>query len=409
MGCGGSSGGGSSNFTSPSGRLVTDNPTGWMDWATLQTVPPDTQMMARICDHGFDVYERPVLLRSTYEEAGDKMALIEPAKNDINGPGDSGSPVLYKGKIVGSIFAGMDSQHLYVRSIEQQMEASRGIGAASKIVVDTAYPELAQKILKHFPTEMASRYLVQRHAVTAGSSVRATTPPVPIAGRKYAATFLDGPDIAEYVMATFTLQLPDGRWLATGHSIGGNGVRALPVSMAYADGRLQDGSIWAHPSGSAFGTLTNDTLHGSVISAAGNLAKYVAAQTDVTLDGVASHRTHQVTLDAGSDDERLSEEYGLVVPLYYAIGLSNAPIYGTATLTLQVEGGEPIVLNYVDDPTNGPLEGPGSSVFLDIDFWVYFALYENLKAGDVVTTLRLDVSLTSGTPPPPPPSARRHR
>jgi hypothetical protein len=305
--------------------------------------------------------------------------------------------VLYQGKIVGSIFAEVDSQHLYVRSIEQQMDASlmpnRGRAAAPKIVIATPYPEFARRVLAHRSSAVASRFVIKDATTFSDSATTRSVATTPIAGRKFAATYLSGPDVALYSMATFSMQLPDGRWLATGHSLGGDGERGLPVRLAYADGRLQGGTIWAHPIGTEFATLTNDTVHGSIIEN-GLTARFLNARTLLSIDGVDSDKTHRVTHDGGSEDEQISLEYGLLTPLFTAIGSTSKIFSGTARLTLKTADGEEMVFNYDDEDEQNPeLSGPGEGLFYAIDSWVYFKLVD-VPLGTEFDVAKLEVTLS---------------
>lgn len=393
-------------------KVVTDNPTKTYPWTSL-VGKTNVSAFIRGAESGSTVSQRPIKIVSAYSQAGEDIFTILANGTDVYGPGDSGSPVLLSdGSVVGALFAGDDPQHLYGISITQ-MQTIGQTGtvkkpAASGLPANSWAPRqwffVGPSSVLPLVTKRAQ--FAQAHYVgasPASGSARPVAPAKPslIAGTRYASALLYGPDGQIYVSGTYTFELPNGKWVATGHAIEGQGPALWPIYPDYVDFIENDGTVESHISGSAFGTLSFDGPFGSLIDTT-KVPTLLPVTETITLDGKANPTvTHDTVLDRGSAYEAEGVDIGSVLPLAELISTSDKMFTGGATITVY-QGGQPTQSFF---PDNGlgtiSTEGPenATTFYTDIETAVDTAWATAYFTDPTTQVEKIVVQITATTSP----------
>lgn len=385
----GCSGSGDSGVPVPADQTVTDNPTAVMPWSDI-VKKTDVPAKIRVNDHGTAVVEKPMTIVSAYSEAGDNILVLTPAAGDVNGPGDSGSTLLVGGKVVGALFAGDDPHHSYGRGIEQVMATGTASTKANKTGAwgpNQWYFSGPSQMLDQLRKKKGFENTLAAGAPTGAPAAFSAKPPFPpLPGRRYGAAVLTGPDAALYIIATYSIQLPNKQWVATGHPIDQTGPRSLPIYPIYMDGRDDDGTVIGHLFGSAYGTMTFDGRYGSIIDPM-KVPKRMPIQLATTIDKKALPLVeHAGILENFSSEEFTAMEYGVIVPALNEL----------SELHKQLNGSGSIRIYQGTTSTNVPLQFQGAedpATFVnDLDLQLVQAIFTQHTA-DPSQIIRLEVLL----------------
>jgi hypothetical protein len=364
--CGGCGGSGSSNTTTTTttttqptsdATVVTNNLTKTYAWNSL-VGKTNLSAFIRGAESGTTVMQRPITIVSAYVSSGEDVFTMLANGTDVYGPGDSGSPiVLADGFVVGALFAGDDPQHLYGVSITQEMTSGQTV--ATRLTTKFHKPTTAalgisgkwaprqwffsgSSALMPLVTKQASfaqtRYVGGAGAHSAPSSVSNGSNIIP--GVRYASAILNGPQAQLYVAGTYTYEISNGKWVATGHPIegAGQGPTQWPVLPAYVDFIENDGTVESHINGNPFATLAFDGPYGSLIDTT-KAPTLLPVAVSIKLNGSTSPTVvHSTVLDEGSSYEEEGVDLGGVTPVVNAIGTLGQAITGYAEIEV-TQGG----------------------------------------------------------------------
>lgn len=250
---------------------------------------------------------------SGVQETGVQDLHCQPGNNRPVYEGDSGSPVLINGNIVGGLFGSANGVTFDARGIQQEMAAESGPPKASPSRATGAVKALG---LRYFAGSQRMYNILKAkpgfsNLVFVPYPVAASRAPIgsaaPIPGLRFASPFINGPYAQGYDAATYTYELQSGLWVATAHGLEDAGAVSWPVMSFYVDG-FSSGAVSGHLIGNVYGTLVYDGQEGSVINP--NIAAAtmpVVVHTNLNLVPLAPV-THQVRFDLGSSTEEMSVE-----------------------------------------------------------------------------------------------------
>ncbi|HEY3781362.1 MAG TPA: hypothetical protein VGL56_09790 [Fimbriimonadaceae bacterium] len=386
--------------TNPLGdaTIVTDDPTTILPWAQIvgQT---NVKAFIRESESAYAIYQRPITIASAYVVAGEDVLACTCPSTDSYGAGDSGSPVLVNGKIVGALFAGDDPQHFYVISISQEettgatTTTTKAKPAALKSG-PTPYPNAwnFSGPASMMPLVTKNKNFTQtQHVQPALRPQQATSGAIKILpGLRFAACILNGPQAQLYDQATLTYQLPSGQWVGTGHMLGSGGTAQWPVFPAYTDFIENNGTVETHLAAAANGTLLFDGMYGSLLDLT-KTPSLMPINVAASLNGTnLASITHFGILDRGSANEEEAVDIGGATPIDTDIYALPDVISGTGTVTT-VQGGVPTVTQM---SFSAPSESPAAFVN-DVETNVdeaWFEAYGNTP-NEQVTSVSVSVQM----------------
>lgn len=248
IGCGG----GGSTLPEPpvptGGVLVTDNPSATdLSWDAIKALPVGTTLGLRLNRTGFEVHKYAVVYHG-YDEATSERLIVCQTPETLNvGPGDSGSPLMYDGKIVGGLCYGYpgDNHTFYARFIEDvravTTATTRSLGSISSGYAQLQ-PQLVLKGATPAFVERANRLMANLDSVgdirfgdeNEGVSTKTEEGPNPIAGMSVAINEVSGP-ITLSSIGSITCAEQDQMFLFS-HSLFNQGESASPAVLARAQG-----------------------------------------------------------------------------------------------------------------------------------------------------------------------------
>lgn len=318
VGCGGGGGGGSSSGGSTgsgSAVVVTDNPQGTVPWANIEG-ESNVPASMRVNDSGTTVTQIPATIISAHtgtvtlsgkQENNVQILYSQPGLSRKVYEGDSGSPVLINGNVVGGLFGSADQVHFDARGIQQELATTSG-----PVRMLQQFPRIAPQW--HFEGSPDLIPLIRTKANfgntiyegpvrrSVSKAVVNSVPPLP--GRRYASPIVIGPYALGFDLATYTMEMPNGKWVATGHGLEDAGTVTWPITAASVDGLSNTSdSVQAHIIGGIYGTLEWDGQDGSLIDPnVPSPTMPVDVKSTVNLIPRLTV-THQVRFDRGSSDE----------------------------------------------------------------------------------------------------------
>jgi hypothetical protein len=346
-----------------SGNVVTSNITTTDPWTSLSGQSNVTATM-RVNDSGVTVTEIPCTILTASVTTVDLNGLSETGVDDLycipgnsRGvfEGDSGSPVLVNENIAGGLFGSSDGTHFDARGIAQ-MEATQ-----------SGTPRIQAQMRRiparyHFEAPAALMPVLMKrpgmgNAVYEGPVVKHAIPRIPasafknrpevggggvplIPGLRFCSPFVSGPYVIGYDMATLTIQLTNGDWVATGHGLEDAGTVSWPVMSVSVLGTNSDGTVHANPIGSIYGTLLWDGQDGSVIDPT-TPASMMPVTVNVTFNSSTEPvSNNQVRFDLGSSTEDSGIEAAAQSTVQEELAAVTTTLSGSGTVVLGVAGAE---------------------------------------------------------------------
>lgn len=273
VGCGGTS---LPNLPVPSdGKVVTDNPVATnLTWDAIKALAVGTELALRVNRTGFTVHEYGVTFTG-FDEAFSERLIVCTTPATLNiGPGDSGSPLMYEGKIVGGLCYGYsgDNHTFYARYVED-VRAVTTVAGRSLGNMSSGYSQLQpQRVLKGASPSFVERAnkLINELGGTIGSIKnddgvslsRAETVPNPIAGMSVAINESSGP-ITLGSIGAITCVEQDTMYLFS-HELYREGEASSPVVLARCQGLSPSeyGGKLASPTDALLGATDLDGQYG---------------------------------------------------------------------------------------------------------------------------------------------------
>ena len=266
-GCGG--GGDSTDQSSiapEGGKIVTDSP-GIEKWDLVKTLPVGTPIKVRLNRTGTTVQEYDCVIQGISSTMGENILVCKMQNGVVVGNGDSGSPVLYNGKIIAVLCYGLaygENLIFGARAIEDVIALKGDISSRSNSPRTIGNQQFIPMKLAHY-NSMKNPDLLNRNG-TKGKGGPGLANVIP--GMSIAINELQGPAV---VGSIGTVSYVDGnRIYAFGHSYNLNGKNnATPVTVATMYSMSNGGAAGcekiASPTDIPVGSLTNDQFTGILI------------------------------------------------------------------------------------------------------------------------------------------------
>lgn len=352
-GCGGApAGSATTTTTNTSGTVVTDNPRSIIQWSQLNGKTNLAATM-RVNDKGTTVTQIPVTISRAsvqsvnlggLEETGVETLNCQPTNGRGVYEGDSGSPVLVSGDVASGLFGSSDGVHFDARGIEQMESTASGPPVARPGSLRTPIareyirgPAEIMQDLKAKPGFGSAIYegdigpQAAKPIVGGGASI--------IPGLRYASPFVLGTYVEGYDLATYTYEMSNGRWVATGHGLEDAGAVSWPIMAVSVIGPNADGSIHANLIGSIYGTLLYDGEKGSLIDPS-TPAPTMPVTVNVTYNGLPKPvSSNKVRFDLGSSTEDTSIESAAQSTLQAQLKGASSSFGGSGQVRFVVNGG----------------------------------------------------------------------
>lgn len=289
-GCGGGGGSESGSALVPDGgTVITDSPTSIEGWDAVKQLSPGAVVKVRLNRSQFEVREYDAIVQGFDSNFGENLVICKMLNNVVVGSGDSGSPVLYNGKVIAALCYGLAQGENLIfgaRSISDvialsgdvsnRSSSSRG-GSNSRSIAGQQFVPLE---LVHYST-MKSDQITKPSTGRGGPASVKLIPGMSIAVNELTGAVTAG--------AIGTVTYIDGdKIYAFGHEYNLNGENATPVTLASVYGVGNGGAAGvvklATPTEIPVGTLTNDRFSGILIEKSVQ-AKTYPVSIGVTVDG----------------------------------------------------------------------------------------------------------------------------
>jgi hypothetical protein len=383
------------------GRVVTENPTEIMPFDEVASLPANAPAVVYLNRRGTTVEEYPCTIKGVLSDWGDRLIACRMA-SEIVGQGDSGSPVVLGGEVVGALAMGEAGENLsfLARPIEDVINGVTSADGAEYVSENSLAPV---RFVSGATGELATIAEDNGFLVLPGGGEVGMSLGDVIAGQSLSVNTLSGDLITAGAIGTATFCRGD-KVYAFGHGYNEEGASAIPVTLArmvdfYNAGTTLFGGgahKLATPTSAEVGTLVDDRRYGVVIdrSASANVYPIV---TTVTVGGEKRTFQHRMAHGQFGYWDKMMITYGVVGTVAYLYDTANRPAHVRAVMMLKREG-----FSTPDrfDIREGPLGGGGSDPGLllrnpifNIFQWVASSL-EGLPMGVGPRWIRADIEIT---------------
>ena len=336
------------------GTVVTDNPSATMPFSEVQALPRGTELQLRLNRDGYTVREYNCSLISAFVDTGEHLVECQVPDSLTIGAGDSGSPLLYKGKVVGALCYGYDGDHknFFAKSMDDMDQVNSYVGTASSsshgrkeisLAFQCNASDRAVKALDKMGLKLEGLTLTSgtSSSGSVGTCGGVPEPASAIAGQSVSVDYVRGDLLNGGAVGTLSFRQQNGSWLAFGHPLDFYGERQVPVSLAWMDAMIDTtfGSFkQAHPTKEPFGALVQDRQQGCLINPA-----VTPATANVVVKATCAGRTstyqHDVLQDGGSGAESYFASLCTITSLDRALG-AISKMASSGTVTVKYQGGE---------------------------------------------------------------------